>query len=399
MSESANNTTPQFNHQSEASMQNPWPTYEKFRKGGCPINHTSELGGYWTVATYDAIKEVEFDWATYTSSTGTALPVHPSTPMYPIDMDPPEHASYRNVLNKHFTPDAANKWRDTAITNTHALIDKFIERGEADLASELCRPLLPEIILPMLGVPPESRADLAEWIDTMTKMRVANPPLVYQSMLNIEDCLKKLSAKRRTMSPQGDLIDALLTAKVNGELLDDDQIYRTLIIILFGGLDTTTAVMLNTLKHFSECPEDAQRFLNEPSLRTAAIEEFVRYASPIQGLRREVTKDTVLQGQPLKAGDAMFLLFASANRDETKFADADRCIIDRPANQHMGFGIGPHLCLGRNFARMELDVLLPIVLERLPDYKVKADFVPEYTGGEARALKSLPVTFTPGSKL
>ena len=391
-------TKPQYNHQSPEVMQDPWPAYEQMRRSGCPVNHSTELGGFWTVATYDAIKKVEFDHQTFTSSKGTGLPVLPTSPMYPIDLDPPLHTQFRMILNKHFTLEAANRWRAAAIEETHALIDGFIERGEADLASELCRPMPPTVVLPILGVPPEQRKNVCEWIEQITRLRASEPMVAYQAMMSISGLLLSLSAQRRGQPAQGDLIDELHAARVDGRALTDDEVYRTLIIILFGGLDTTTAVMLQALKHFSDCPADRERYLQEPGLKAVAMEEFVRWTSPIQGLRREVTHDTTLEGVPLKAGESVFLLYSSGNRDESKFKDAQRCVIDRTDNHHMGFGIGPHLCLGRNFARMEFEVLMTAVLERMPDYRVQPDFAPQYASGEARGMAALPVTFTPGKK-
>ncbi|HEX5805907.1 MAG TPA: cytochrome P450 [Macromonas sp.] len=397
MSTQPTDTEVQFNHNNPELMQNPWPLYEKFRSGKCPVNHSSELGGFWTVASFDAIKHVEFNHQTFTSTEGTGLPPHPER-MYPIDLDPPKHTQYRMLLNKHFTLESSNKWREGAIEETHALIDNFIERGEADLAAELCRPMPPTVVLPMLGVPPEYRADVCEWIEQMTRLRATEPMVAFGAWQNVVQLLLKLSAERRNQPPQGDLMDALHAATIDGKPLTDDDVFRTLSIILFGGLDTTTAVMLMALKHFDENPQDRDRYLNEPGLKAVAMEEFVRYTSPIQGLRRVVTQDTELEGVPLEQGESVFLLYGSGNRDETKFPDANRCVIDRGNNHHMGFGIGPHVCLGRNFARMEFEVLMTAVLERMPDFKLKPGTVIEFTTGEARGIKSFPVTFTPGKR-
>jgi cytochrome P450 len=155
--------------------------------------------------------------------------------------------------------------------------------------------------------------------------------------------------------------------------------------------------MLESLLFLARNPQEKQRLLSGERDWPTAIEEFIRYTSPIQGLRRTLTRDTELDGQALKVGDWMFALHGAANRDPAVFAEPDRCLLDRSPNPHLSFGAGAHICLGRNLARLEIEVLLRAVLTRLPDYDTVAGFEPAYLAGEARGMKSLPVRFTPGA--
>lgn len=387
-----------FNHTDQALMQNPYPLYEQMR-GKCPVNHTQALGGFWTVANYDDLKAVEFDWATYSNADGTGIPKHALSPMYPQDIDPPLQTEYRKLLNPHFTAAGVSKWADKVREVTHQMIDNIIEKGEADLASEVCRPMPPKIALPFLGVPPADEAQICHWIEHLTTARASDPVGVGETVGKITQYLLNLVAQRRTAPAQDDVLGDLLTAKINGQALTDDDIFRVIIILLFGSLDTTTAAMLESLRHLANHPEDKARLTQHPEMWPVALQEFVRYASPVQGLRRTLTKDATLHGVDLQAGDKLLLLFGSANRDESKFTNGNKCIIDRAPNNHVAFGAGPHICLGRHMALLQLETLLRAVLERIPDFTLAVpDSEIRYASAETRGILSLPVRFTPGQR-
>ncbi len=226
----------------------------------------------------------------------------------------------------------------------------------------------------------------------------AIPTGVVQAGQQIAVYLMGLSARRRTAPIRHDVLGGLLEAEISGRLLTDEDVFRVLVIILFGGLDTTTAVMLEALRLFSANPSLREWLLADEMRWPTAIEELIRYTSPVQGLKRRVTKDTELANVNLEKGDDIFLLFGSANRDEDQFAQPEKCVLDRSPNPHLGFGLGAHTCLGRNLARLEIDVVLRAALERLRDFTVKDGTNIEYAVGETRGIKSLPVYFTPGSR-
>ena len=167
---------------------------------------------------------------------------------------------------------------------------------------------------------------------------------------------------------------------------------------LFGALDTTHATLNEAILHLSRHPEDKNRLLAGDVPWATAIEEFVRYPSPIQGLRRTAARDFEFDGVSLHAGDPILAFNAAGNRDPEQFPEPDKCILSRDARNHLGFGSGAHVCLGRNFARVIIEVVLKTVLTRLPDFAVPADFVPSYTAGEGRRMKALPLTFSPGAR-
>ncbi|MGQ0619475.1 MAG: cytochrome P450 [Panacagrimonas sp.] len=385
-----------FDHASEAQMRDPYPMYEAFRQR-CPVGRSEHYGGFYFASTYAAVKKLFEDYSTYSSSTGVGIPPHPYK-MFPIDLDPPHQTRFRRILNPRFTVESVAAHRGRIAAKVDELIDGFIERGNADLATELVRPLLPAIVLPLLGVPSEDQARMSAWIEYLTRGRAHDLAGVAKAGEDVGIYLMTLVARRRTEPAKDDIIGLLLTSTIEAAPLTDDDIFRTVLIILFGGLDTTSAVMLESLLFLARNPQEKSRLLRDEYDWAVAVEEFVRFSSPIQGLRRTLSKDAELEGQTLKAGDWMFGLHGAANRDPAVFVEPDRCLLDRRPNPHLSFGAGAHICLGRNLARLEIEILLKAVLERVGDYNALPGFEPDYLAGEARGMKSLPVRFTPGAR-
>lgn len=384
-----------FDHTNPEQMQNPYPMYEAFRTQ-CPVGRSQQHGGFYYVSRHASVKKVVDDYSTFSSVTGVGIPPHPME-MIPIDLDPPQQTKYRKLLNPVFTPEAVATKHERIEEEVNSLIDRFVERGTADLAAELVRPLLPAIVLPMLGVPYADKEKVGEWIEFLTRNRGIDMDGCVRVGGEMSMYLMGVVASRRGQPEQDDILGLLLQSKVDGQLLSDDQIFRTLFIILFGGLDTTSAVMLESLLFLARNPEEGQKLLSGERDWATAIEEFVRFTSPIQGLRRTVKKETEIDGQALSMGDWVFVLHGSANRDPDVYADANRCLLDRKPNNHLAFGGGAHICLGRNLARLEIKILLKAVLTRLGNLRPADGFEPDYLVGEARGMKALPVTFVPGT--
>lgn len=208
-----------------------------------------------------------------------------------------------------------------------------------------------------------------------------------------------LAAERRTAPRRDDLLQCLIEEEFDGRMLSDMEIYQVLILALFGALDSTSSAMSGSLFHLGQHPEDKRRLLSGEVPWEGAIEEFLRFTTPIQALRRTATKETELDGGTIHPGDIVLAINGAANRDPAKFTDPDKCLIDRDAREHMSFGTGAHVCIGRHYARVMIDVCLKTILNRIGDYRIAEGFVPDYTSSEARALKTLMVEFTPGAPL
>jgi cytochrome P450 len=212
--------------------------------------------------------------------------------------------------------------------------------------------------------------------------------------------LVELVARRRREPPRGDVISALFDTDVPGMggLLTDDQIRRTLAVLIFGGLHTTRSSILESLFYIARHPDVRRALLDnldDTDFWKLAVDEFLRYSTPTQILKRQVACPIELHGQTLQAGEDIMVCYGSANHDERRFAEPDRVILNRSPNAHLAFGMGPHRCIGQNLARVFLRSALRRVLARMPDFAVADDFAPRYQVGEARAMVSLPATFTP----
>jgi cytochrome P450 len=382
-----------YDSSSEALMQDPYPLYHKMQ-AECPVNHTQAFGGFWCVSNFEAVHAAAADFRTFSSTEGVGIPNSPVAPLYPIDLDPPLQTAYRKILNPRFTVEALEVWRKPFREEVNRLIDQFIRRGEVLLAKDLCQIAPLSVVLPLIGIPREGIDELKGWVATIIRYR-SEPSRAIPAGQKIESYMMELVARRRTMPPQDDVVGDLLQAKVGGRELTDEDIYRTVTIVLFGGLDTTTAAMLEGARFMSAHPEEWRRLEADPSLWPGAVEEILRFSSPAQGMARTVHKDTVLEGVPLKVGDKVMLLFAAANHDPGKFENPDKLQIDRCPNEHMAFGSGAHVCLGRNLARLEVEEILKAIFRRMPDLKIRPDAKLEYHPSEARSLKELPSVFTP----
>ncbi|MDX2235335.1 MAG: cytochrome P450 [Hyphomonadaceae bacterium] len=386
-------TKTSYNHHDPDVAQDPYRIFADVR-AQCPMGRSEALGGFYFPTTYDGVKRVFSDFRFFTSTKGSGLPDQVIR-LLPVDLDPPQHTRWRRVLNRFFTREAADADRPRVQGIADTLIDSFIAKGEADLVGELTRPLLAMTMLPVLGIPTQHLRMLSDKLLWMVHNRTLDHEGWLQRYGEMGAFLTAMAAERRAMPRQDDLLQCLIDEEFDGARLTDEQCYQVLMLTLFGALDSTSSAMSGALYHLALHPADKGRLVSGEVAWADAIEEFLRFTSPIQALRRTVVQPTEVDRCPLAEGDVVLALNGAANRDPQKFPDPDTVRIERDAREHLSFGSGAHVCIGRHFARVMLDVCLRTVLQRLEDYAVVPGFSPEYTPSEARALKSLPVTFTP----
>jgi cytochrome P450 len=391
-------TETHYNHHDPAFAQDPYAVFGEVRSGRCPVGHSDQLGGFYFPTSYEGVKRVFSDFRTFTSTEGAGLPDQ-LVRLLPVDLDPPQHTRWRRVLNRFFTLEAANEDRPRIQQVADTLIDDFIERGEADAVNELTRPFLAMTMLPVLGVPIEDRREIGEKLLWMVHNRLVDHEGWMKCYGEIDAYLTGLMARRRTEAPRNDLVQCLIDEEFDGRKLTDTEGYQVILLTLFGALDSTSSAMSGSLLHLARHPEDRARLMSGAVPWEGALEEFIRFTTPIQALRRQTTQPTVLEGAELPQGVNVLALCGAANRDPAKFPEPDRCLIDRDAREHMSFGAGGHVCIGRFFARAMLETCLKTVLRRMPDSQLQPGFEPQYTPSEARALRTLPITFTPGPKV
>jgi cytochrome P450 family 142 subfamily A polypeptide 1 len=322
-----------------------------------------------------------------------------------IDMDDPEHWKRRKLVNKGFTPrrvrDSEQKIRDTC----DAIIDQVCERGECDFVHDIAAPLPMILIGDMLGVEPADRDDLLQWSDDMVSAQSGNA--TEEQFVKAMNAMVGYSAfcehavAQRQMQPTDDLMSVLVHAEVDGDRLSPDDVLHESLLILVGGDETTRHVISGGVEQLLLHPDQRQLLVDDPSKITVAVEEMLRWVTPIKNMCRTVTVETEFMGQPMTAGQKCMLLFESANRDSTRFDEPFRFDVERHPNEHLAFGFGAHFCLGQALARLELKVMFEQLLLRLPDLELAADpaDLPRRRANFISGLESMPVRFTPSRPL
>ena len=375
-----------------------------------PISWQDEAGGpgFWVVTRYHDCVTVNRDWEHFSSATRGVLPMEmpeeelEQQRLMMLNMDPPLHTRYRRLVNKGFTPRMVRDLEANIHRATDAIIDQVIEAGEADFVTQISAELPLQVIADLLGVPKEDRHKMFDWSNHM----VGNEDPEYQettdmaanAAMELYAYAAELYAKKR-IDPHDDLMSVLTTVEVEGERLSELELELFFLMLTVAGNETTRNLMSGAMHTFFQFPEQWQRLLDDRTLLSTAVDEMLRYVSPVMNFRRTATVDTELSGQAIAAGDKVVFFHTSANRDEEIFDDPNRFDISRDPNPHISFGGGgPHFCLGANLARMEINVMFKHLLDRLPDIR---------QNGEERHLQSqfingvkhLPVAFAPGARV
>lgn len=351
-----------------------------------------DTNGLWGIATYDGVLAAGRDPVTFSNAGGSRPDTGPLPWM--IDMDAPDHLKRRKLVNRGFTPGRVRAGEQGVRGICDELINGVSERGECDFVNDLAAPLPMIVIGDMLGVPPEDRDDLLQWSDDMLGSLSGDPERIEAAAVafgEYSDYARRTIAARREQ-PTDDLVSVLVHAEVDGDRLDDDELVFETLLLLVGGDETTRHVMSGGMEQLLRHPGEKQKLLDDPGLTATAIEEMLRWVTPIKNMQRTITRDVELHGQRLRAGDRALLLYESANFDESHFDDPERFDVERSPNDHLAFGFGPHICLGASLARLEVRVMLERLLQRLPDLELATGEPLSYF---LSGVETMPVRFTP----
>ncbi|MFV0259927.1 MAG: cytochrome P450, partial [Acidimicrobiales bacterium] len=347
-----------------------------------------DVTGLWAVTSHALISRIEADWETFCSGKGSRP--ESSVPSM-INADPPDHTRRRRIVSSGFTPRRVANHEAFLRGTVTELIDGVIDQGHCDFVTDIARPIPLRMIATLMGLPLADEDKLLHWSDLFAtggdEVREDVITAIYEWIEYIDDQLRT-----RTDPAAEDLI-SLLIHNENEQLSREDLIYETM-LILVGGDETTRHVMSGGLEALLHHPDQLAALRSDPALLPGAIEEMLRWITPVRNMNRTATRDVELGGQPVLAGDRLLLLYLSGNRDEAVFDRPDVFDITRDPNPHMAFGAnGRHFCMGANLARLELRILFEEVFRRLPGIRlVDPDSLqPERRGNFVLGIETLPV--------
>ena len=361
-----------------------------------------DRNGLAAATTYQALLDAERNPELF-SSTGGIRPDQPGMP-YMIDMDDPAHILRRKLVNSGFTRKRVMD-KVPAIENLcDALIDAVCERGECDFVRDIAAPLPMAVIGDMLGVLPEERDKLLQWSDDLVcGLSSTVDELTIQKLMDTFAAYTAFTMEviaDRRANPTDDLFSVLVHAEVEGQKMSDDEIVFETLLILIGGDETTRHTLSGGTEQLLRHHDQWQRLAADQELLPGAIEETLRWTSPVKNMCRTLTADTEFHGTSMTAGEKIMLMFESANFDESVFGDPQNFRIDRNPNSHLAFGFGTHFCLGNQLARLELKIMMGKVLTRLPDLRLADEnMLPLRAANFVSGLESMPVVFTPSAKV
>lgn len=379
----------------------------------CPVLWSEQHGGYWVVTGRDVIGQMAKRPDLLSNDHdplgqrrgygGVAIPspINSQSRGGFLEMDSPEHLSYRQVLNPHLSPTAVERWRPMVQDLARACVDEVIETGSIDFVDDFANIVPAVLTMGLLGFP------LVDWVHYCEPAHaiVYTPPQspgwdrVIELLILMGARLTEELARAKAKPRPGMLASLVAVQQDNPEVFNDDDILGTLTLLIGGGLDTTTALLSHAVRWLDGRPSERARLMQDPSLLDTATEEFLRFATPAQGGGRTISADCEIAGHRFREGDRVWMSYALANRDAEVFSDADEVIIERFPNRHAAFGLGVHRCIGSNLARMSFKTMIGEVLTRLPDYEILDDEIVRYEDvGTINGYQHVPAAFTPGPR-
>jgi cholest-4-en-3-one 26-monooxygenase len=369
---------------------------------------TAPRGGFWTVTGYDDCVTVNKDWQRFSSAKRSALfgdmddDQLAQQQLMMLNMDPTMHTRYRRLVNHGFTPRMVRDLEEKIVGYADGIIDAVCERGTADFVEEISAELPLLVIAELLGVPQEDRRMVFDWSNRMIgsedpefQVPGSDPG---EAAMAVFSYAEELAAERR-LAPRQDLVSVLLEGEVEGEKLDQLELDLFFMLLIVAGNETTRNLMSGAMTAFFEHPDQWDLLRADRTLLPSAVEEMLRFVTPVMHFRRTAMSDTELGGQAISEGDKVVFWHISANRDDKAFTNPDAFDIARSPNNHMAFGGGgPHFCLGANLARMEIMVMFDRLLDRIPDIRLDGE-VKRLQSNFINGTKHIPVAFAPSAPI
>lgn len=377
----------------------PHELFRRLRREAPVCWHESDYAGgpgYWIISRYETIRKISRQPMSFSSAAGTSIEDHGNNFVSMIGMDPPGHRRYRALVSGGFTPRQISAQEPQHREIVKAILDSVIDRGHCDFVVDIAAELPLRVIADLLGVPRSACHDIFDWSNRM----IGNQDGEYHvSDREAETAAQEMFvyanglAEDRLANPRDDLMSAILHGEIDGSRLNAVEFDSFFLLLAVAGNETTRNLISHGLLLLLEHPEALARLREDPSRLPAAIEEMLRFRSPVIYMRRTATQDTELEGKRIRKGDKLLLYYPSANRDEAVFERPDVFDIDRSYNHHLAFGIGEHFCIGTHLARLETRVMFEAILERMHGLELSGP-VSYLRSNLIDGVKHIPLKFT-----
>lgn len=359
--------------------------------------------GFYAITKYDDVVAISKDPGTFSSWRGSTLmrdlPQEDleNTRTIMLNMDPPQHSKYRKLVSQGFTPRMTARLEPKIRQTTRELLDRVTPRGECDFVREIAAELPLIVIAELIGIPLEDRDKVFEWSNRLIgfddpefgNTEASGKHAAAEMWLYAHEL-----ADKRAKDPRDDFVSVLLMGEVDGEKLTQVEFDSFFLLLAVAGNETTRNLISGGMQALLEHPEQWQRLKSNPALLNPAVEEMLRWVSPVSHFKRVVTRDTEIRGQKLREGDKVILWYPSANRDEDHFPEPMTFDVGRTPNNHLAFGIGEHFCLGANLARLEIRAIFEEVVRRMPDMEF-AGPVRRLRSNFINGVKEMRVRYSP----
>lgn len=383
----------------------PWDQYAWLR-ANAPVYRHPDAGGagfFWALTRYEDVRSVSRHHQLFSSYERGVMVGEPSDEellaqrLMMLNMDPPQHERYRRLVSRGFTPRQAQLMKDRIETLAREIVDDVAMKGECDLVADAAGRLPSGLIAELMGIPRSDGERLYELTEIMhtTDPSVVTPERQMEAVGEMLMYAAGVAAEKRSR-PADDIASTLVQASVDGDSLTDDEFQWFFLLLVNAGGDTTRNLVTSGMQLLFEHPKERERLAgNLDGLLGTAVEEMLRYTSPVSHFRRTAMADTDIRGQEIAAGDKVVIFYGAANRDEEVFIDPDSFDVGRDPNPHLAFGGGgAHLCLGMHVARVEIAALVRELLSRLPDLSPAGD-AQRLSSSFIVGYHSMPVRFTP----
>ena len=381
-----------------AFYDDPYPLYRQLRDSA-PVYH-NEQWGLWVLSRQADVQAAARDWHTFTSARGVDVDSGGDFSHGPGDllsMDPPRHDELRKILHRTFTPHAVKQLEATIAAEVKQLLDPLIARGGGDFAREFAHSLPFSVICGLWGLPRDERQLIEGWFDRMLVRepgQISVPEDVWIARDEMRTCVDDAVRERR-MHPREDLLSTIARAISDGRMTED-EVVGMIRILLIAGIHTTEVLIANSLLLLADTPTARRALAEDPTRIPVAIEELLRFESPVQWLARATTTVVELHGCVIPAGERVVLQWGAANRHERHFAAPEVLDLSRAPNTHMAFGCGIHFCLGAHLARLEAQSALQAFFTRIPEYRIAGPIERLHTHQE-RGISRLPIELLGGA--